>query len=475
MSVPLTGDQKVYLSVALEMRERGEWIIPYLFSEANFLKPPLQYWATLISWNLFGLSIFGAMIPSVLALLASAVVVNRVHLRLTGLREHLPGLLFAASLGTMTYGTTAQMEIWIVLFYLGGWLLYLEQKWTYAFLVVGVMAWVKGPLYPVLWVMSIVFYQFLKRDLNLLLTRRFILNLILGVAVSLIWYALAARTHWQPMLDVFLLKENVAKMQTSHGSPQSLWGEFLYSLFPWLFWLIMGVCSPEGRSKIKEQKYFYLGFALIPALFFTFFPYRVNTYLYLLTPIAALMVHSIRLVRTPITIIVCTLVTLIASAFSVLTLRLTLGHWIGFELGLPLFLVLALWVYFYWRLNLKGIALVSLLLVNLIRVGAVELGEHDLAGLRLFHEGDPAPLAYFIQEKDIWHEYGLVSAALKIDVQRIETKAEFQKFLQQGGVMIFQDSQETETQGLNCMNWPRLRRRIKFPLVQPDHPRPELW
>ena len=45
MSVPLTGDQKVYLSTALEMRESGSWLIPKLFGESSYYKPPLQYWA----------------------------------------------------------------------------------------------------------------------------------------------------------------------------------------------------------------------------------------------------------------------------------------------------------------------------------------------------------------------------------------------------------------------------------------------
>ena len=53
-SVPLTGDQKTYVAIANEMRERGSWMVPYLFGEPNYLKPPFQYWATLISWNLFG-------------------------------------------------------------------------------------------------------------------------------------------------------------------------------------------------------------------------------------------------------------------------------------------------------------------------------------------------------------------------------------------------------------------------------------
>ena len=124
MSVPLTGDQKVYISVALEMKERASYLIPYLFDRPNFLKPPFQYWMTLLGWKVFGVSIIGAIIPSVLALVAAAYLVRRLSVT----RSNLSALVFSSTLATMTYGTTAQMEIWIVLFYLGAWIFYLEKK-----------------------------------------------------------------------------------------------------------------------------------------------------------------------------------------------------------------------------------------------------------------------------------------------------------------------------------------------------------
>jgi 4-amino-4-deoxy-L-arabinose transferase-like glycosyltransferase len=465
MSVPMTGDQKVYISVALEMRERGEWIIPYLFNEANFLKPPFQYWATLVGWNIFGLSLFGALIPSVIALLVSANFTNRISAILTGQNSYLPGLLFASSLGSMTYGTTGQMEIWIVCFYLWAWYEFMRQNWIRAFVVVGIMAWIKGPLYPVLWVLSSWLYLGFQHEERRVLSKRYLVGLFVGVSVGLLWYALAARTHLQPMLDVFLLRENMAKTQTSQGTPQGLWGEFIYTLFPWVFWLILTLSSRDGRQSIKKYRYFYLSYALIPALFFTFFPYRVNTYLYLLTPIAAMMCGGFsKIERNTVTRLISALVMLIAIAFSVFNFRLLGGGWIGFEVAGPLFLILALWAYFYFQLNLSKLALVSLMMVNLIRMGAVELGEKDLQGLRAFHEADHAPLAYLIEYKDIWHEYGLVSSALKTDIQRLYNSSEYENFLNHGGAVILQEGQMAEhLNDLNCIAWPRLRKRIKFP------------
>lgn len=348
MSVPLTGDQKVYLSIALEMKERGEWIIPYLFGEANFLKPPFQYWTTLLGWKVFGLSLFGALIPSVLALLGSTYFVNRIAKIALNSKSLLSGLLFAATLGTMTYGTTAQMEIWIVFFYLWAWCELLENRIFRALIVVGVMAWVKGPLYPVLWVLSSSLYFFLQKEPKKILSSRYLAALSVGIILGLGWYALAARTHLKEMMDVFLMRENVAKMQTAQGTPWGLWGEFFYSLFPWVLWLVLALGSKSIRQRIATNAPFFLAYALFPTLFFTFFPYRVNTYLYLLTPIAAWWVgDSEKIERNALSISLASLVSLIAVSLSILVLRLLTGSWIGPEVALPLILVLVLWAFFF--------------------------------------------------------------------------------------------------------------------------------
>jgi len=470
MSVPLTGDQKVYLSIALEMKERGEWIIPYLFGAPNFLKPPLQYWATLLGWKVFGFSLFGALIPSVLALIGSAFFVDRIAKREFGAHSHLSGLLFAATLGTMTYGTTAQMEIWIVFFYLWAWSEFLEGRTLRALLVVGVMAWVKGPLYPVLWVLSSWGYLWLKKESRRILSQRMILSVAVGIAVGLLWYALAARTQLQAMMNVFLLRENVGKMHTSQGSIAGLWGDFLYSLFPWVLFLIPIAMDRSARGKLRAHLPFLLGYAALPAVFFTFFPYRVNTYLYLLTPVAAWMLTwawpEKSDARNRVTQVLGGITGVFAIAGIFLLFRLAHGDWIGVEVAAPLALAFALWTMFSWKGDLTRVALVSLLIVNLIRIGAVEIGEKDLAGLREYHAQVTGPIGYWLESKDIWHEFGLVSAALQTDLSRLEDPAQVEGFLNQGGSVILQDDQTWPKPGVECVDWFRLRRRMKFPMIR---------
>ena len=38
MMIPFTGDQKTYIAIAMEMRERGEWLQPLLFGSAGEAK-----------------------------------------------------------------------------------------------------------------------------------------------------------------------------------------------------------------------------------------------------------------------------------------------------------------------------------------------------------------------------------------------------------------------------------------------------
>ena len=459
-SVPLTGDQKVYLSIALEMKERASFLIPWLDETVNFLKPPFQYWMTLLGWKVFGFNLFGALVPSLLALLASAWWVKRI----LPSSSFLPALFFAGTLGTLTYGTTAQMEIWIVLFYLAAWGLWLENRAFSSFLVVGVMSIIKGPLYPVLWVMSVILHSILRKEMKKLLTPRFLGSLAFGMTMGLAWYVLAWREHPAEIMAVFFQKENLGKMQTSQGSIAGLWSEFTFSLFPILGLVILGFFDSSFRKHFSEHRAFFISYGLIPALFFTFFPYRVNTYLYLLTPLAVWMIPERFEVPILVKRIVASVSGIIALFLIFLLFRLEGGGWIGLELGIPLILVLALWSYGYFRLDPKWVGVTSILLVNLVRMGAVEIGEWDLKGLREAMEKDSKPISYLIEHEDIWHEFGLVSTAVGRDLGRLTTPEEASRFLASGGTLILSEDSTFPMTDLHCTDWTRIKRRIKFPV-----------
>ena len=479
MSVPLTGDQKTYLSIALEMREKGEWVTPHLFGAANFLKPPLQYWATLLGWNIFGFGLWGALIPSLLALLGTMVALGRIsqHFFSHSKTSSLPGLVFAATLGTMTYATTAQMEIWIVLFYLWAWVFLLERKILRAWILVGLMALIKGPLYSALCGASFLWFE--KSNLKNI---RHLAGCALGVVSGLAWFFLAARTHQNEIMSVFFLQENLQKIGGNRGSPFSLWGEFIYSLLPVLIYLIH-VSVSTGKNFYQQVQHNGFGrwiicFGLLPAVFFTFFPYRVNTYLFILTPIFALVLSRLsevvdlkssvrpRLLSTGFVLSFC-----VAVSLMVLLYRLSAGHWVAPAVAAVLAIILVIWVWFHYRQHALGVVLISICMVNLIRIAAVGLGEHDLYGLRHYLETNQVTeVAYRIEDRDIWHEYGLISAAIGKPIQRVYNVESENNFLRLGGVLILQPDQVlpvlSQNEKVKCDPWVRFRKRMKFPIKE---------
>ncbi len=462
MSVPMTGDQKVYLTIAMEMKEKGEWLIPYLFGKPNFLKPPFQYWATILGWRTFGFNLFGALFPSVLALVLSAVLVKR----LANTQSWLPSVFFASTIASMTYGTTSQMEIWIVLFYLLAWALALKGSDVLAFLVVGVMAWIKGPLYPVLWVLSFIAFRAFQGRLREFVGAGFLSKLVLGIAIGLSWFLLAAARFPDEVIGVFFKRENLEKLNTPHGNAIGLWFEFFATLLPVLPWMILSVLDGELRRKIHEKRFFLFGFALLPALFFTFFPYRVGTYLYILTPVAVWVMSELPVKVQGIGRLVLAMVAILAVGLSVLLVRLYKGSWISGGLAVFALMSVLFWVLGYFKVRPAWIAISSLMLVTAIRLGGIGLGTKDLRELKAETENDVAPLSYLMEREDIWHEVGLVSSSLGRRIFLLKEFREISPWLDSGGKVILTEEQTGFGAGLSCREWPRLKRRMKFPLSE---------
>ena len=460
MSVPMTGDQKVYLTVAMEMREKGDFLIPSLFGRPNFLKPPFQYWATLAGWRIFGFNLFGALLPSVLALIGSAFLVQRI----SGSKYWFSSIFFGSTLASMTYGTTAQMEIWVVLFYLLAWMLALRERHGLALMVVGAMAWIKGPLYSVLWVLGWGSYLCAQGRMRELMSWKLLAKIGFGIVIGLSWFMLAALKFPDEVIGIFFKRENIEKLNTPQGSALGLWLEFLATLLPLLPWLMISLLDSGQRAKIWSRRGFYLSFGMIPALFFTFFPYRVGTYLYILTPLMVWFMSEQNLKLNKLGRFVLALVALIGIFMSIFLFRLAFGKWISVGLAFFGLASVVFWVVSHFTVKVSWVALSSLMLVNAIRLGGVEIGNREIQALRSVLGNSTAPLSYFMEREDIWHEVGLVSSALGHRVFLLREQREIGPWLESGGKVILSDDQVESGVGLSCQEWFRLKRRMKFPL-----------
>ena len=77
-------DEGRYAEIPREMLSGGDWVIPHLNGLDYIEKPPLQYWATAVTYRLLGVSEFSARLYTALTALAAVAVIGFLGKRLWG-------------------------------------------------------------------------------------------------------------------------------------------------------------------------------------------------------------------------------------------------------------------------------------------------------------------------------------------------------------------------------------------------------
>jgi 4-amino-4-deoxy-L-arabinose transferase-like glycosyltransferase len=518
-TVPFTGDAKVYISTAMEMWMHGaDWGHPRLFGETSYFKPPLQYWATLLGWTIFGFNPFGTLFPSVAALLATAWALDRIARELAvgspdASRPRVAGLFFAGCAGTMTFGLSAQMEIWVVAFYATAWWASLKFcrdlerarasssaqaptpiQWRTLYLalaITGIAALVKSPLYSAFWVLGFWIYLVLTRRLTLLKRRHFYGAHLFGVALGLVWFIYVYLTDGPRFWNHYVVQETLSKRNGNGSSILRMFGDFSTFVVPWLLLLlipaaraVLGRASPSDTLE-RERRALLLGWLLVPTAFFTYFPYRTETYLYPILPALALVLdwyaRPMSRAERVLSRINGVLLGLVLVAVALL---LQLGGLIPLAVFLLCALAALAFAWTSWKHQLRAIALACVGVIFALRMASTALGSFDLAGL---HEilaasaaaptaaSSPPSIVYLDEGRHIWHEVGLLSTATGQPSRRVTSADEAAVALESGSLLILNDTQWPEflprlqerlgprAQSLEVQSWMRLKRAFQVP------------
>jgi 4-amino-4-deoxy-L-arabinose transferase-like glycosyltransferase len=491
MSVPLTGDQKVYISISLEMMNKGSWLKPILFGQPSYYKPPLQYWSTIFGWRLAGFNLWGTLLPSLLVLLATALFLGLIVKELDkkipaapdGLNTRIPSAFwFAATIGALTFGTTAQMEIYICAFYAASWwagLKFLSQSedrrnwcWLYlAFVLAGFSALVKSPLYSVFWVISFLSYLWFSGERGLFRDKRLYFAWCLGILAGAAWFAALMINDGSRFWSDYLMRETWEKKTGNSGSPLSIWLGLIYFALPFTFLLLPAV---KAVMKVKPISRFLLCWLLPPALFFTLYPYRVKTYLFILVPALALSLEW-GIARASQTKLFKAMLALSGSlvfvSYAAIALFLVRLGLISGEIAAGFFLVGAIALLSGAAGWVRSFVLVSLVSVTIIRGAAVDIGEADIAGLRAAaEENSGVPIAMLDDKQNIWHEAGLLSTAIGRPIERLSSAVQAEEFLRKEAFVVLSDEQAEvmlpalkDRLKLKVTPWLRWKSKMKFP------------
>jgi 4-amino-4-deoxy-L-arabinose transferase-like glycosyltransferase len=501
MSVPWTGDQKVYLSTAIEMQQQQSVLIPYLFGEPSYYKPPLQFWSTLVGMKVFGHSLWGAFLPSIAVTLLAALALWSVSARLLPKVEGRANpaapraaLWFIGSIGTATFGMAAQMEIYLVALSLLAWafaLSYLDRghrertrnPWALyaAFTTAGVLAWVKSPLYSVLWVLGYFLILLLRREWREFRSLHFYVAGLFGTLVGASWYLAVLGLDYDRFVADYVLRETISKGGGNGGTPAELWLGLLGFCLPFTLVALTGAGAALRRVN-RSLLAFVIVAGMPAAVFFTLYPYRVSTYLYVLAPLGALLAAFAEEAHPRIASAVERATAVLAALIVAYLVWLGLRIGIGADFGLVLLTIVGIitcagWVRAIFRPRFSVWA--AVVLVAWLHAMAVTLGERDIAGIREFVSANQhRQMAMFDPDRNIWHEVGLLSFALGRPIDRLRDAEEVLDALDSGHAVVVSDQQastlipavhellESEEDGrqVSAAPWQRFEQRRNLPL-----------
>src|SRR2546428_6859373 len=112
----LDPDEGLYATIAHEMLSRGDWIIPHMNGLPYLEKPPLYFWLTALTFQLFGPSEWATRLWSAMSALGTVLLTWRIGRRLYGRSAGLlAGVVVATVVGNALYVRRASTDQLFVL------------------------------------------------------------------------------------------------------------------------------------------------------------------------------------------------------------------------------------------------------------------------------------------------------------------------------------------------------------------------
>lgn len=255
-------DEGRYAEIPREMLTSGDWIIPHLNGLAYIEKPPLQFWATALSYRLLGPGEFAARFYSALTAAGTLFLVWTMAGRLWGrdagwrAAAVLSGMVMFVVLGqllTLDMSLTFFMTLSLAAF-LSAQQATRPLRWmllAWAAAAGGVLT--KGLVAAALPAAVLILYSSYSRDFAPWRRLHTGFGLPLFLAISVPWHWLAA--HRLPDFpDFFFVHEHLARYLTPSADRQEPWwffiGVFFVGSMPWTLPALRALSGGWRRSVV---------------------------------------------------------------------------------------------------------------------------------------------------------------------------------------------------------------------------------
>ena len=310
-SLPLIDrDEPRFAEASREMRQREDWIVPWLNNKPRYDKPPLVYWLQIAAYREFGENTFSARLPSALAGALTVLTIYGFGRRLRDARTGLwAAIIFGTCLQTVVHSRLAVADMLMILFFTtaawSGWELLVVNAspsshpsppvgekapegrlrgrfaWWLAFYVsLGLAFLAKGPV-GVLPLLLPILTPLLRREAVPWSRLQIGWGLILSLGIIATWGVPALiqtkGEFWDVGMGRHVIERSVGVLD-GHGASRLVsylatvplyFVTIFFSFFPWAFWLpglIRGLW-PKRRALSRDQVYLVTGVAIIFVLF----------------------------------------------------------------------------------------------------------------------------------------------------------------------------------------------------------------
>ncbi|MGH8229478.1 MAG: phospholipid carrier-dependent glycosyltransferase, partial [Steroidobacteraceae bacterium] len=304
-------DEGRYAEIPREMLAAGDWIIPRLDGLVYIEKPPLQYWATALSYEIFGESAWSARLYTglcgLLTVLVTAWLAARLWDRAAAWRS---GIVAASSMLilvmshqlTLDMSLTLFMTVTLAAFCVAhdsrtaprarrGWMAVAWAAAAAAFLTKGLEA---GAI-PVL---ALVLYSILHRDWKPWGRLWLLPGIGLFLILTLPWLA-AIQARLPSFFDFFIIREHFERFLTpieARYQPWWFFGEVLaVGSLPWIVpmvrALVTGWRAAQPRGRFDARRLLWV-WSLVVLVFFSLSDSKLIPYILPMFPALALLVGS---------------------------------------------------------------------------------------------------------------------------------------------------------------------------------------
>ncbi len=310
-------DEGRYSEISREMAESGDFVTPRLNGLKYFEKPPMQYWATAISFKLFGLNEFSARLYTALCGLGCIFLITLLGWRLydaeTGLIAGLvllsaPYFAVMNEIVTLDMGLTFWMTLAMTSFLLSQHTATDVQRRRLLWMAWAGMAGAvlsKGLIGIVFPAATIFLYGLITRNFRLWAKLEWLRGLIIFFALTVPWFVLVSLKNPE-FPQFFFIHEHFERFLSDGHRRTEPWWFFIPLLFvgflPWLVTLIPAMWhswqapgqlarwQQDSRDGAFQPLKFILIYTLFILLFFSKSSSKLPAYILPFFPVMALVI-----------------------------------------------------------------------------------------------------------------------------------------------------------------------------------------